>query len=99
MKEKEGGGKYTSFGPIRNTIAVGGGGITSSSSVRKRLRGGRRRKEDIHIEGESGNANFKQNPIIATKQMVVVKGDEQTEEHLHQHQQEGGQGGSKKEVE
>ena len=41
-RKRKSGGKYTSFGPVRNTIAVGGGAGTSSSSVRRRLGGGRR---------------------------------------------------------
>ena len=40
-RKRKRGGKYTSFGPAKNSFAVGGGGRTSSSSVRKRLRGGR----------------------------------------------------------
>ena len=48
------------------------------------------------MEGESAVVNFNQNTVIATQPRVVVRveGDEQTEEHLHQHHQEGGQGGS-----
>ena len=102
-RKRKSGGKYTSFGPTKNTTAIGGCEVTPSSSspVRRKLRGRRRRKEDINIAGGSTCANFKPNPIIASKQMVVVtvEGDEQTEEYLQHHQQEGGQGGSRKEVE
>ena len=58
-------------------------------------------KEYIHIEGVSAILNIEQYPIIATVPRVVVKeeGDGQTEVHHHLDHQEGGQGGSRKEVE
>ena len=52
------------------------------------------------MDGGSAVVNFNQNTVIATQPRVVVRveGDEQTDEHLHQHHQEGGQGGRSKEV-
>ena len=48
-RKRKWGGKYTSFGPVRNILAVGGGGISSPPSGRKRCKGGRRFKVNRRI--------------------------------------------------